>query len=56
MKSSLPSLSALVLGGLRVATAQTAYFCGDSTMAAAGANDGDTDGIYYAQESGWSHG
>lgn len=56
MKSSIPSLSALMLGGLRVATAQTAYFCGDSTMAAAGANDGDTDGIYSAQGSGYFRG
>lgn len=37
-------MAALVLGGLQVAVAQTAYFCGDSTMAASGANDGATDG------------
>lgn len=36
--------SALVLSTIQVAAAQTVYFCGDSTMAAAGANDGDTDG------------
>lgn len=45
----LPStISALALlsAGLQyhAATAQTLHLCGDSTMAAAGANDGDTDG------------
>ncbi|KAI6778069.1 rhamnogalacturonan acetylesterase [Emericellopsis cladophorae] len=38
------SVSALFLAGLHAAEARTAYFCGDSTMAARGANDGDTDG------------
>ncbi|KAG9253486.1 rhamnogalacturonan acetylesterase [Emericellopsis atlantica] len=40
----LTSVSALFLAGLRAVDARTAYFCGDSTMAARGANDGDTDG------------
>ena len=39
-----PSSAALMLGAIGAATAQTVYFCGDSTMAAKGANDGDTDG------------
>ena len=43
MKSSTPSLC-LVLGVVRAAVAQTAYFCGDSTMMTGGSNDGATDG------------
>lgn len=39
-----PTSVALALTAIRAASAQTVYFCGDSTMAAAGANDGDTDG------------
>ncbi|KAE8410705.1 SGNH hydrolase-type esterase domain-containing protein [Aspergillus pseudocaelatus] len=39
-----PSSAALMLGAIGAVTAQTVYFCGDSTMAAKGANDGDTDG------------
>ncbi|KAH8734163.1 SGNH hydrolase-type esterase domain-containing protein [Ilyonectria robusta] len=57
MKFSLSTLSPLVLGALQVAAAPapdsvnlapratpTVYFCGDSTMAKNGANDGSTDG------------
>ncbi|KAF7550324.1 hypothetical protein G7Z17_g5806 [Cylindrodendrum hubeiense] len=57
MKFTLSILSPLVLGALQVAAAPapdsvhlapratpTVYFCGDSTMAKNGANDGDTDG------------
>ncbi|KPM38430.1 hypothetical protein AK830_g8142 [Neonectria ditissima] len=38
------SFAALVLGAVHAAAAPTVYFCGDSTMAAKGANDGATDG------------
>ncbi|KAL6851163.1 hypothetical protein ACO1O0_008291 [Amphichorda felina] len=34
----------MALGAIQAASAQTVYFCGDSTMARAGANDGATDG------------
>jgi rhamnogalacturonan acetylesterase len=42
MKFNLTSVAALALAPW--AAAQTVYFCGDSTMAAKGANDGLTDG------------
>jgi rhamnogalacturonan acetylesterase len=42
MKWSILPLAAMLQ--VPVALAQTVYFCGDSTMAARGANDGATDG------------
>ncbi|CAG9947508.1 unnamed protein product [Clonostachys rosea f. rosea IK726] len=58
MKFTVASLAALALGAIQVSAAPTSdnenvnlvtraptvYFCGDSTMAAKGANDGATDG------------
>lgn len=44
MKFTISSLTALALGAISAAAAPTVYFCGDSTMAKSGANDGSTDG------------
>ncbi|KAM0438495.1 hypothetical protein ACHAPT_001244 [Fusarium lateritium] len=44
MKFTISSLTALALGAISAAAAPTVYFCGDSTMAKNGANDGSTDG------------